>query len=155
MSTTPIASLTKQAAKRDKKGTDQQVSQFNAYNGGLNMRHGIRSSIISLIAGFVALIVYVWVRASPEFSYFTWLSFYLAIASGLLSAHLVRIRLAAYLVFLPLFGWHLCWLLFHASNGNLNTLSLTHLLVIITISTAIYFATKRRTRRRVSPQTSQ
>ena len=119
------------------------------------MRHGIRSSLISLIAGFVALIVYVWVRASPEFSYFTWLSFYLAIASGLLSAHLVRIRLTAYLVFLPLFGWHLCWLLFHASNGNLNTLSLTHLLVIITISTAIYFATKRKTRRRVSHQTSQ
>jgi len=119
------------------------------------MKHGIRNSIISLIAGFLALVVYVWVRASPEFSYFTWLSFYLAIASGLLSAHLLRIRLVAHLVFLPLFGWHLCWLLFHASNGNLNTLSLTHLSVIIVISTAIYLATKKRARRRVSQQAVQ
>jgi prepilin signal peptidase PulO-like enzyme (type II secretory pathway) len=111
------------------------------------MKHGIRSSIISLLAGLIAVIVYIWVRAAPEFSYFTWLSFYLAIASGLLSAHLLRIRLVPHLVFLPLFGWHLSWLLFHASNGNLNTLSLTHLSVIIVISTSIYFATKRRTRR--------
>jgi hypothetical protein len=119
------------------------------------MRQGIRSSVISLIAGFIALVVYVWVRASPEFTYFTWLSFYLAIASGLLSAHLLRIRLVAHLVFLPLFGWHLCWLLFHASNGNLNTLSLAHLSVIIVISTAIYLATKKRTRRRARQQTAQ
>lgn len=112
------------------------------------MRSSFRSSMLSIIAGFIAMFLFLWLRASAEIGYITWLSFYLTIACGLLSAHLLRIRLEPFIVFLPLFSWHLCWLLFYASSGNLNAPALMHLSVIITLSTAIFFVT-RKTRRKV------